>query len=97
MLHERLGVPFEKIRIVQGDTDQIKAGGGTGGSRSLTAQGMAINDASDAVIEKGKAYAAQIFEAAAADITFAATATFRVAGTDRAIGDHGAGRRRPGP
>ena len=67
---DRLGVPFERIRIVQGDTAQIKSGGGTGGSRSLTAQGMAIRDASDIVIEKGKAYAAQVFEAAVADIQF---------------------------
>ncbi len=85
VLHQRLGVPFERIRIVQGDTDQIKAGGGTGGSRSLTAQGMAICDASDAVVEKGKAYAAQVFEAAAADITFT-DGDFRVAGTDKVIG-----------
>jgi carbon-monoxide dehydrogenase large subunit len=54
VLHQRLGVPFERIRIVQGDTDQIKAGGGTGGSRSLTAQGMAICDASDVVVERGQ-------------------------------------------
>lgn len=85
VLHQRLGVPFEKIRIVQGDTDRIKAGGGTGGSRSLTAQGMAINDAADIVVERGKAYAAQLFEAAAADIQFE-SGTFRVAGTDREIG-----------
>ena len=80
----RLNVPFEKIRIVQGDTDRIRAGGGTGGSRSLTAQGMAINDASDLVIERGKAFAAQLFETAAADIQFQ-DGTFRVAGTDRAV------------
>jgi aerobic carbon-monoxide dehydrogenase large subunit len=85
VLHQRLGVPFERIRVVQGDTDAIPAGGGTGGSRSLTAQGMAIADASDAVIDKGKAYAAQVFEAAAADITFT-EGDFRVAGTDRVIG-----------
>lgn len=85
VLHQRLGVPFERIRIVQGDTDAIKTGGGTGGSRSLTAQGMAICDASDVVVDKGKAYAAQVFEAAAADLTFA-DGEFRVAGTDRAIG-----------
>ena len=84
VLHDRLGVPFDRIRIVQGDTGQIKMGGGTGGSRSLTAQGMAITDASAAVIEKGKAYAAQVFEAAVADIQFA-DGTFRVAGTDRAV------------
>jgi carbon-monoxide dehydrogenase large subunit len=85
VLHERLGVPFDRIRIVQGDTALIKSGGGTGGSRSLTAQGMAIIDASDAVIEKGKAFAGQLFEAAVADIAFA-EGTFRVAGTDKAIG-----------
>ncbi|MBL4667152.1 MAG: xanthine dehydrogenase family protein molybdopterin-binding subunit, partial [Sneathiella sp.] len=39
ILTERLGVPFENIRIIQGDTDKIKTGGGTGGSRSLTVQG----------------------------------------------------------
>ena len=84
VLHERLSVPFDKIRIVQGDTDQIKAGGGTGGSRSLTAQGMAINDASDIVIERGKAFASQHFETAVADIGFH-EGLFRVAGTDREI------------
>ena len=85
VLHQRLGMPFEKIRIVQGDSDRIKAGGGTGGSRSLTAQGAAINDAADMVIERGKALAAQVFEAAAADIAVRATARSGVAGTDRAI------------
>lgn len=85
VLHGRLGVPYEKIRIVQGDSDRIKGGGGTGGSRSLTAQGMAINDASDIVIERGKVFAAQHFEAAAADIQFD-DGRFSVAGTDRVIG-----------
>ncbi len=84
VLHQRLNVPFEKIRIVQGDSDRIKAGGGTGGSRSLTAQGAAINGAADIVIERGKAFAAHLFETAAADIQFA-DGVFRVAGTDKAI------------
>lgn len=84
VLHQRLNVPFDKIRIVQGDSDRIKAGGGTGGSRSLTAQGAAINGAADIVIERGKAFAAQLFETAAADIQFS-DGTFRVAGTDRVI------------
>jgi carbon-monoxide dehydrogenase large subunit len=84
VLHDKLGVPFEAIRIVQGDSAVIRTGGGTGGSRSLTAQGMAIIDASALVIERGKAYAAQHFEAAAADIQHA-DGSFRVAGTDRVI------------
>ena len=85
VLHVQLGVPFEKVRIVQGDTARIKKGGGTGGSRSLTAQWTAMTDASNSVIDKGKAYAAQVFEAAKADITFD-DGVFAVAGTDRIIG-----------
>ncbi len=84
VLHQKLNVPFEQIRIVQGDTKRIKGGGGTGGSRSLTAQGTAINSAGDLVIERGKAYAAQHFETAAADIQFQDGA-FSVAGTDKSI------------
>jgi carbon-monoxide dehydrogenase large subunit len=87
LVNDRLGVPFDQIRIVQGDTAKLKWGGGTGGSRSLTAEGMAIRDASDLVIERGKHYAAQEFETAAADIEFAREAgEFRVIGTDRRIG-----------
>jgi aerobic carbon-monoxide dehydrogenase large subunit len=87
LVNDRLGIPFESIRIVQGDTAKLKWGGGTGGSRSLTAEGMAIRDASDLVIERGKHYAAQEFETAAADIEFAREAgAFRVIGTDRRIG-----------
>ena len=59
VLNDRLGMPFERIRIVQGDTAKLKWGGGTGGSRSLTAEGMAIRDASDIVIERGKMYASR--------------------------------------
>jgi carbon-monoxide dehydrogenase large subunit len=86
VLNERLGVPFEQIRIIQGDTDRIPSGGGTGGSRSLTAEAFAIREAAEKVVERGKAYAAQEFEAAVADIDFErAAGTFRVKGTDRAV------------
>jgi carbon-monoxide dehydrogenase large subunit len=87
VMNDRLGVPFEKIRIVQGDTKKLKWGGGTGGSRSLTAEGMAIHDASDIVIERGKHYASQELETAVADIEFSREAgEFRVIGTDRRVG-----------
>jgi aerobic carbon-monoxide dehydrogenase large subunit len=87
LLHDRLGVPFEKIRIVQGDTDKLRLGGGTGGSRSLTAEGMAIRDCADDVIERGRHYAAQELETAVADIEYdRGTAEFGVIGTDRRIG-----------
>jgi aerobic carbon-monoxide dehydrogenase large subunit len=87
LVNDRLGIPFEHIRIVQGDTAKLKWGGGTGGSRSLTAEGMAIRDASDLVIERGKMFASLEFEAAVADIDFERSeGSFRVKGTDRAIG-----------
>jgi aerobic carbon-monoxide dehydrogenase large subunit len=87
VLADRIGVPFENIRIIQGDTDKIKTGGGTGGSRSLTTQGPAIHAASDEVIEKGKKFAGHFLEAAAQDIEFSAgDGSFSIAGTDRKIG-----------
>ena len=85
----RLGIPFEKIDLVQGDSDRLLAGGGTGGSRSIMASGKALVEASLAVIEKGKALAADRLEAATADMTFTLTDTgdgfFCIKGTDRQI------------
>ncbi|MBL4739821.1 MAG: xanthine dehydrogenase family protein molybdopterin-binding subunit [Sneathiella sp.] len=87
VLAERIGVPFENIRIIQGDTDKIKSGGGTGGSRSLTTQGPAIHAASDEVINKGEQLAGHFLEAAVEDIEFSAEeGSFSIAGTDRKIG-----------
>lgn len=81
---ERLGVPFEAIDLVQGDSDQLKMGGGTGGSKSAMASGNAFALASDAVVENGRQWAAHEMETAVEDIEFTA-GEFRVAGTDRAI------------
>jgi len=50
LIHNKLGVPFEKIRVTQGDSDRIPTGGGTGGARSLYSEGGAILAASDKVI-----------------------------------------------
>ncbi|MDE2583338.1 MAG: xanthine dehydrogenase family protein molybdopterin-binding subunit [Rhodospirillales bacterium] len=89
VLAARLGVPFERIRLLQGDSDELLAGGGTGGSKSLMASGTAIAEASDLVIEQGRKLAAHVLEAAAADIEFEIGrrgGLFRIAGTDRAIG-----------
>jgi carbon-monoxide dehydrogenase large subunit len=85
VLTSQLGVPFEAIRLVQGDSDRLIAGGGTGGSKSIMASGSAIIEASDLVIEKGKVLAAHILEAGVADIEFA-RGRFTIAGTDRSIG-----------
>ena len=85
VLHEKLGVPFERIRLLQGDSDQLLAGGGTGGSRSMMNSGAAIVEASAKVIEQGKVIASHLLEASVADIEFAA-GRFVVAGTDRSVG-----------
>jgi carbon-monoxide dehydrogenase large subunit len=95
VLSDRLGVPFEKVRLVQGDSDLLVAGGGTGGSRSIMASGSAIAEASALVIEKGRAAAADALEAAEADIEFA-TGRFGIVGTDRTIGIMELAARTPG-
>lgn len=85
MVHDWLGVPFEDIRLVQGDTDTVGYGRGTFGSRSTTIGGSALRNAADRIIEKAKPMAAHMLEAAEADIEFAEGA-FTVAGTDRKVG-----------
>ncbi|HSA81786.1 MAG TPA: xanthine dehydrogenase family protein molybdopterin-binding subunit [Geminicoccaceae bacterium] len=84
VLVSRLGLPFERIDLVQGDSDQLLAGGGTGGSRSIMASGKALAEAAAEVIAKGRALAGHFLEAAPADIGFEA-GEFRITGTDRAI------------
>src|SRR6185437_9115088 len=84
VLASQLGVPFERIRLEQGDSDLVHTGNGTGGSRSITASGMAIVEASRLVIEKGKRAAAHLLEASETDIEFA-DGRFTIAGTDRGI------------
>ena len=85
VLSQRLGIPFDRIRLLQGDSNELIVGGGTGGSRSAMNSGAAIVLASDKVIENGRSLAAHVLEAAAADIEFKA-GRFAIAGTDRGIG-----------
>jgi carbon-monoxide dehydrogenase large subunit len=85
VLSEKLGVPFERIRLLQGDSDELLAGGGTGGSKSIMHSGTAIVEAAAKVIEQGKQIASHVLEASVADIEFA-QGRFVIAGTDRAIG-----------
>ncbi|WP_426425546.1 xanthine dehydrogenase family protein molybdopterin-binding subunit [Bradyrhizobium genosp. A] len=84
VLCAQLGVPFESVKLVQGDSDIVHTGSGTGGSRSITATGQAIVESARLVIEKGKRAAAHMLEASEADIEFADGA-FTIAGTDRSI------------
>jgi aerobic carbon-monoxide dehydrogenase large subunit len=84
MASEWLGVPFENIRFVQGDTDAVPMGRGTYGSRSMHVGGNALKRAADNIIEKAKPMAASILEAAPGDLEFK-DGSFRIVGTDRAL------------
>ena len=84
MIHSWLGVPFEKIRLVQGDTDKVTYGRGTYGSRSMTVGGSALRAAADKIIEKARSIAAHLLEAAIEDIEFA-DGHLVVVGTDKSM------------
>jgi aerobic carbon-monoxide dehydrogenase large subunit len=84
VLSEKLGIPFDKISLVQGDSDRLEMGGGSGGSKSLMHSGTAIVEAAAKIIEKGKDIASHVLEAAVSDIEFA-HGRFIIAGTDRSI------------
>ncbi|MBN9536161.1 MAG: hypothetical protein BGN99_16960 [Alphaproteobacteria bacterium 65-37] len=85
ILAARLGLPNARIRLIQGDTDLIPAGGGHGSSRATYMGGTAIWRACEEIVAKGTALAAEALETAVADIRFEA-GRFVVSGTDRAIG-----------
>jgi len=87
------GVPIERIRIVQGDTDR-GTGFGSAGSRSLFVGGSAVRVASERTVAKGHELAAAALEAASADIEYVDGA-FQVAGTDRRIGLFDLAKRQP--
>ncbi len=84
ILADRLGVPNDRIRLVQGDTDLIPMGGGHGSSRATYMGGTAIWRAADQIIAKGIRIAADALEAAEADIRFE-DGDFIVTGTDRRV------------
>jgi carbon-monoxide dehydrogenase large subunit len=84
VLSQQLGIPFDKIRLVQGDSDRIVVGGGSGGSKSIMHSGTAIVEGSVKVVEKGKQLASYVLEAAASDIAFE-RGKFTIVGTDRSI------------
>jgi len=84
LAHDVFGVPIEKIRVLQGDTDRAN-GFGSAGSRSLFTGGAAVRVASERTVEQGKQLAADALEAPATDIEYSA-GRFSVAGTDLGIG-----------
>jgi len=84
VLSQQLGIPFDKITMLQGDSDKLIAGGGSGGSKSIMHTGTAIVEAAAKIIEKGKELSGYALEAAPSDIAFE-KGNFTIVGTDRAI------------
>jgi len=85
ILHHRLGVPFERIRVVQGDSDVTGYASGTAGSRTLTVTAVGLWRCAETIEAKGRRIAANLLEAAPEDIV-AERGVFRIAGTDRTVG-----------
>ena len=77
-------IPIENITVIQGDSDDLPSGSGTGGSRSIPSGGSAVKKTVIQMIEQGKAIAADILEAAAVDIAFE-NGAYQIAGTDRSV------------
>jgi carbon-monoxide dehydrogenase large subunit len=84
LLDEWLGVPFESIDYVAHDTNRVSAGGGSHSGRSMRIASLAIGEASDAVIAKGKAIASYMLEVAPTDIEFR-RGDFSVKGSDLCV------------
>jgi carbon-monoxide dehydrogenase large subunit len=78
----RLGIDIDRIRVIQGDTDLVATGMGTGGSRSLPVGGVSCDRATGAVIEKGKRIAAAVLDSSPGNIEFD-NGIFSVSGTNR--------------
>jgi aerobic carbon-monoxide dehydrogenase large subunit len=94
LAHDVFGVPIERIRVLQGDTDRAN-GFGSAGSRSLFTGGSALQVAARRSVDHGRELAAQALEAAAGDIEYAG-GRYTVAGTDLGIGLFELAARQPG-
>jgi carbon-monoxide dehydrogenase large subunit len=79
-----LGVPFDSVRLIQGDTDIVPVGGGSHSARSMRMGGVVMGKAAEAVIEKAAKIAGHMLEADTSDIAFD-EGVFTVKGTDRSL------------
>lgn len=81
LVSDQTGIPVDRIRLVDGDTDTVRTGGGTGGSRSLQLGGSAVRGATEAMVDAARSIAARMLEADVADIVVdTANGTIGVAG-----------------
>jgi len=84
LIAEYLDLPPERVRVLQGDTDRIKSGAGTGGSSSIPVGGVSVDRAARKLADQIKEIAADALESATGDLEIV-DGTVRVAGTDRII------------
>jgi carbon-monoxide dehydrogenase large subunit len=84
LVTEWLGVPFERVRFIQGDTDRVPVGGGTQSGRSMRLASIVIGRARDALLQRSRAIAAEVLETSPTDLAFA-EGRFTVQGTDRSV------------
>jgi carbon-monoxide dehydrogenase large subunit len=84
IVSDKLGIDAETIRVIEGDTDKLSWGTGTGAARTATIGGTAVLKAVEKIIEKAKRIAAHALETGVKDIIFE-DGVFSVAGTDRTI------------
>jgi len=82
---EQFGLPPERVHVLQGDTDKIATGLGTGGSSSIPTGGVSVERATAELGNHLRQLAAEVLEASAGDLEIS-EGTIRVAGTDRSIG-----------
>ena len=85
LLRDRLGLDLDRIEIIQGDSDQIAKGGGTGGSRSVTVQGAAIHATAETLLGRLLPFAEQVIGAEAAWFD-PEEAVFRAPGSNTVVG-----------
>lgn len=84
LVSQHLDIPMDRIRVVQGDTDQVETGSGTGGSRSIPVGGAALNKATEILTDNLKQLASEKLEAAVGDLEIA-NGAIRIVGTDKAL------------
>jgi carbon-monoxide dehydrogenase large subunit len=88
----QLGIDPDDVLVVQGDTDRIPSGHGTGGSASIPIAGAALAEAAGDLVRKAVPIAADVLEAAPVDVVFA-VGRFTIVGTDRGVGWHAIAQR----
>ncbi len=84
VVSSKLGIPLDRIKLMQTDSDQLPGGAGTGGSKSIMASGTALVEAAVRVVDKAKLAASFVLEASAGDIVFE-NGRLSIVGTDRGI------------